>query len=132
MNEPKVAQWFVGFSSEGTPKWNIFLKKGFAHCYAMSLQYPFGYIAIDPNAPFTEVHHGEPEKGTVYDTIAKLKQANHKILFVSNPINQNRCIRYIEFCSCVTIIKQLLGFHSMAQTPYQLYKALKKIGATEL
>jgi hypothetical protein len=94
------------------------------------MQMPFGFISIDPTAPLIEVHHGS--ECTVHEAIAKLKAHGHKVLFVENPIDKNRCIRYVEFCSCVTVVKQLLGFHHWAQTPYQLYKALLKAGAKEM
>lgn len=125
----RIDEWFVAFKPSVRPFWWMrFLNPSFQHCLAFAYD-PHGqaWIVVDPvmDGMFVRVLPDD----LVGAYITALKQDGAVILRAE--VQKTPVTRPRFALSCVTVISLLLGLNSAAQTPYRLYCALLKRGASE-
>ncbi len=110
--------------------WTLFTwhRKHFDHCSAMRYHRGLGgWISVDWSSYGLNIRHMTDTEVT--NIFATCSAKNIPMLkYVAKKYNKKPIFGY----SCVTCVKHLLGFDSLAITPYQLYCALKKDGAKEI
>jgi len=131
MSEYTKDQWIIGFFDIERPRFlfSPFLKPGFRH--ALGLKY-------DPDKKIWMLMDWSKRglKVTVHDSdevdriIAFVERHNGRFILC----NQEKAIYRFPImpCWCVTAIRHLLGIRKPLFTPYQLYKELKRRGATPI
>lgn len=118
---------YVVFVDNTSLWWLRFLKQGFRHCYILlntKSQYN-QWIEINPLS--NQVIVSEYNFPSAFDYIKHL-QENKKCCVVRVEFNQAplKCAPLGIF-TCVEFVKRMLGIHSvLVQTPYKLYKKIKK------
>ena len=133
---PELERWWLCFCE--APQrvwWKTFCKPGFSHCYAFRQPQSGILIALNPL-----VHRVENaivlERAS--DRITRELAAGHRVLVyerytrVYDPARDRRVGRGL-FITCASYIAYTIGVpFSWRSTPWQLWKAALKAGATEL
>ena len=109
-------------------KWYyLFLRPGFYHCAVMKAGIA-GTIIMNP-LHGTWVLDWIPQD--IHEVTRQLlDDPRYRVLVIDRPSDA----RYTRFCwmHCVNAVKACLGIKSSAITPYQLYRDLLQMGATEI
>ena len=126
-SEIKVG-WYVGFTnSKLFPKWlHRFFR--FTHCYCFTATIE-GILVVDPNQALVQMDILIPEVSETF--IPNQLQKGDAILYVERTVDTKQFFCHCTPVNCVAAVKYILGLKSWAQTPYQLYRTLKKSGAKE-
>lgn len=121
-----VPTWVV-FCDAPQVWWLWPLRRGFRHCFVVQ-RHARHFVTIDPLFGQLEVMIHPATRG--FNLIQTLKDHGLTIVFVC--LNRNFNSRPIDVIStCVTISKRVLGFNApFVQTPYGLYRALIRCGAS--
>lgn len=121
----RLPAWFIAFRESSDPRWwQRRLKPGFRHCFAFSFD-PVAqmWLVFDPTLDATYLRYCEAER------IPAITERCHVILKVL--VNtETKVVRPRPVLSCVTQCAQLVGLDSLVVTPWQLFCALSKRGAT--
>ena len=130
--------WYILFSPNHVkPHWvHQFLNKKFLHCYCFrtcTRSKPTAVYVADPRTSHisAEVLH----RTNAYSLATLLSVLpNTTILKFTSPLDfENKLFTIWNMApTCVTVVKMFLGITAKAQTPYQLYKHLLKLGATQI
>ena len=114
-----MSHFIVGFCETGPHWWNKFLKPGFHHCYVLKwtgkyfekIECLTNWISTDIVLATDVIPEGHTIKEIHLDV---------------DPLKPND---FLMVMNCVSVAKRVLGIGGYhIQTPYQLYKHLKKLG----
>lgn len=123
---PDSRLWLLFFGD--TPRrawWANWLKPGYRHIAAMSYYADTErWVYVDPALHWTVIRVLTQEQAAV-QMAALLDQSTAVLRVASRP--SRRCAP--TFPWCVGQIKALLGVRTAALTPWQLYRALRALGA---
>ena len=133
---PELERWWLVFTPPVSPGWwKLFIRPGFGHVYALRQPQSGMVIALNPL-----IHRVENAivLARASDLIARAKDAGHRVLVyerytrVYDPVTDERVGRGLCI-TCASHLAYTLGISfSWRSTPWQLYKAALRAGATEL
>jgi len=116
---------FEPHTSAPRPAW---LKKGFAHCFALK-KLDRSWILLDPLATTMRVEHaGQLEEIPLAAAFAALgaSVAIRAGAAPAGPTSTERRLARLRPLTCVEVLKRLLGVHPLwLFTPYQLFTRLR-------
>lgn len=125
--------WYVVFSSNDVkPHWlHRFMKKPFLHCYCFRQIGDFIYWA-NPTTSNIDTKIFLEIDASVFAHSLKFVPNTRVLTFYSDLDFSNKIFNLWNIApTCVSVVKMFLGISCRAQTPYQLFKHLLKLGATE-
>lgn len=137
MGSIEETTWHIGFTNHGVePHWvHFFISRKFTHCYCyrdFSDQTPAVYVV----EPTTTYIRPEILGNITAEQVTQLikNTPTTTILKFTSPLDfENKLFTIWNMApTCVTVVKMFLGITAKAQTPYQLYKHLLKLGATQI
>lgn len=113
--------WVV-FSGHADLAWLKILKRGFRHC-SLLLCDEGRWISYDPLSNYTDIMIHQVPEG--FDFPRWMQERGHIVLSVTRACPKKPAP--LEFLSCVSAIKRVLGVHErFIFTPWQLYRYLCK------
>lgn len=125
--------WYVVFTSaDVTPRWfHRLMRKPFLHCYCFRQIGEYIYWANPTTANVdTKIFTGID--ASAFAHALKFVPKTRVLTFYSDLDLSNKIFNIWNIApTCVNIVKMFLGVTCRAQTPFQLYNHLRKLGATE-
>lgn len=133
----EIERWWLVFTPPVEPVgwWRVFLRPGFGHVYGFRMPRDGVLLALNPC-----VHR--VESAVVFDraseVIARALGMGHKVLVYEKRVTEynpaiDRRVGRGAFLTCASVLGYTLGIEfGWRSTPYQLYRAALKAGATEL
>jgi len=121
--EPRIQrEWWIVFEHFSTRKWyNKYLKKGFAHCYALGLCEDT-WVIVNPTDAVLDI---ELRPVADYPTARAYVGEYAKIIRVEVSLPSEHSSWSFGVMSCVDVMKKLIGLKAWwIVTPWQLYKEL--------
>lgn len=125
--------WYVVFTSRDVaPHWlHRFMKKPFLHCYCFRQIGDYIYWA-NPSTANIDTKIFLDIEASVFAHALKFVPGTKVLTFYSDLDFSNKIFNLWNIApTCVSVVKMFLGIRARAQTPYQLYNHLIKLGATE-
>jgi hypothetical protein len=129
--------WYIVFTDDDVaPHWiHRFIRKGFQHCACFrTVEGEFGDMIYLANPTTANIHSGiiEEKHGEAL-ALDLVQRSGTKVLRFKTSLDfSNRILTIWNMVpTCVSVVKMFLGIRARAQTPYQLYKHLIKLGAEE-
>lgn len=119
---PVLEAWVV-FSGASSLRFQRFLRPGFRHCFVILFD-GVNWISVDPLLGRIEIMvHQIPDHVDFPGWLA----SQGLVVIKSRNILIQKKIAPVMFCTCVEIVKRVLGIHRLCiVTPYQLYRYLQK------
>ena len=123
---PRISQWYVAFRDvKKTRWWQKFLKPGFRHSFAFTYDAACNrWLFLDPGWDGISLLGMHPLD--FHKKLVKIYRT-HTILLCDTGKDVIFFPRLVM--TCTTEIAHLLGFSTMAWTPWRLFCALRKRGA---
>lgn len=134
---PEIERWWLVFTPPIEPVgwWRVFLRPGFGHVYGFRMPQDGLLLALNPC-----VHR--VENAVVFeracDVIERARGMGHRVLVYERLVREydravDRRVGRGAFLTCASVLAYTLGLDfSWRSTPWQLWKAALKAGATEL
>lgn len=119
---PRVIVVFEDRAAFGTLMW---LRAGFRHCFCL-LRRPVGWIVCDPLKSHTQLDVIIPydERDLVLHYLER-----KLMVLVGNCLSSGPTLNFLRPLTCVEIVKRIVGLCAPGVwTPYQLYRALRRLG----
>ena len=118
--------WAIGFT-HGDRRWySRLLKKGFGHCLCMK-EVDGRTCMVNHRGKMLSIDFMDNDLSEV---TAFMSENGWKVLFLGVEDVSEQCVRPIM--SCVSVVEACLGISKHCLTPFRLYNALIRRGATEL
>ena len=122
-------RWFIGFCDVDLPRpWRWLTRPGFRHvwaCYYVPERECWMFIEWSAYRLYIEIIDGEQ-----VDALIAANRQRGTLVEVGVENNPKRVNWPFAPIYCVTLLTQLIGLRGFIVTPYQLFRALQKAGAT--